>query len=191
MDRNGLIAFLAPVLRDPQAAADRLIAKFPSFLSVAESDLYELSRTLDGDMATATYIKLSVSLASRRVCDGFRKGKKYTDSEIREYVTALFFGASDECVYLLSFSDDRRFISCDRVGEGSVNRSQMFPRRISEIIARRGASQVILAHNHPGSYATPSPEDVESRREIEGTVASAGAILSACYVVADNECIEF
>ena len=166
------------------ADAQALMAHFENFLAVSEADQYSLLDVLGGNMSTSLYIKLAVALSSRRICDEFKFGKTHTDEEIKRYLTALFFGIGNETVYVLSFDNDGRVIACDRAGEGTVNFSSVLPRKIMEIIKRRGAKSVIVAHNHPGGYATPSQDDVLATKLVREVFTAYGIKLIKSLVVA-------
>ena len=184
---NTLAAILGHVNKDAAASSDKLIRKFGSLVGVAEADMLAVSDALDGDMTTSLYIKLVSALVSRRVCDAFKLGKKHTEEEICEYLVSLFFGLSVETVYLLSVKDGK-ITACERAGEGTVNTSNVLPRRLIEIAKRHKADSVIIAHNHPGGYATPSDDDKSGTRILYEFFTASGVRLLAHYVVAGLEC---
>ncbi len=187
MKDNLLAGILGHVNKDAVSSADKLTEKFGSLVGVAEADMLAISDTLDGDMSTALYIKLVFALLSRRRCDAFKLGKKHTDEEMQEYITALLFGLSAETVYLISIRGEK-VIACDRAGEGTVNTSNVLPRKLIEIAKRNKADSVIIAHNHPGGYAIPSDEDRSSTRMLYEFFADSGIKLLAHYIVAGLGC---
>jgi DNA repair protein RadC len=52
------------------------------------------------------------------------------------------------------------------VYKGSVNSSQVHVGELFKPAIRRGASAIIIAHNHPSGDPTPSPDDVAVTRAI-------------------------
>jgi len=179
---------LSRVFADGAEKACELIEKFGSLIGVLEADTESLSEALSGDFRAAVYIKLCAALVSRRGCDRFKFGKKHSEAEIFEYLKYLFFGLADETVYLISFDSLGRTLSCDRVGEGTVNVSSVLPRKILDAARKRGAKRVVLAHNHPGGYAKASEDDVSATALLSALLISSGIELSAHYVVAGAEC---
>ena len=115
-------------------------------------------------------------------------GKKHTAEEIENYFKAFFFGASVETVAVMSIDSQDRVVAVDKAGEGTVNFSNVMPRKILEIAKRRKAKRVVIAHNHPGGYPTPSDDDVASSRMLSEMLFASGLELSASYVVAGNKC---
>ena len=184
---NRLARILAHVNKNPDESAEKLAQKFDTLIGVFEADMLSVSDVLDGDMSTSLYIKLVSALISRRKCDAFKFGKKYTDEEIGEYLVSLFFGLSVETVYLLSVRDDK-VVACDRAGEGTVNTSNVLPRKLIEIAKRNKADSVIIAHNHPGGYAMSSDDDRTGTRILFELFLNSGIKLLDHYVVAGIEC---
>lgn len=181
---------LAPVTKSPAETAKKLAEKFGTFLEIAEAETHTVSEAIGGDLSTSVYIKLAVALSSRRICDSFKLGKKHIENEICDYLKALFFGLSVETVYMLSIDASGKVSACDKAGEGTVNFSNVLPRKIIEIAKRRGAKSVIIAHNHPGGYAHPSEDDLAATKLLTELFIASGIALEASYVVAGAECVK-
>ena len=129
-----------------------------------------------------------VCLASRRESDKFAFGKKHTEDEIENYLKAFFFGMSVETVAVISIDAVGKVISIDKAGEGTVNFSNVMPRKILEISKRRRAKSLIIAHNHPGGYPYPSDDDMASAKLLSEMLAISGVEVLQNYVVAGSEC---
>ena len=179
---------LSRVFADGAEKSDALIKKFGSLIGVLEADADSLSEALSGDFRAAVYIKLCCAVASRRGRDAFKLGRRHTEEEICEFLKHLFFGLSDETVYLLSLDGEGKVLACDRVGEGTVNISNVLPRKILDVARKRGAKRVVLAHNHPGGYARASDDDTSATSILGALLISSGIELSAHYVIAGAEC---
>jgi DNA repair protein RadC len=54
----------------------------------------------------------------------------------------------------------------ERVQEGTVNRTAVFPRLVVEAALRHRATAVILAHNHPSGEPEPSAADRQLTRKL-------------------------
>ena len=182
---------LSGVADNPRAVTENLVRRYGTVFELAEAELDDLARTLDGDMSTSIYIKLAVSLASRRICDKFTFNKKHTEEEIKEYLISFFFGTPTEVVAVISIDGSGRVIAMDKVGVGVVNSSNVLPRKIIEVAMRHGAKDVIIAHNHPGGYPHASSEDVESARLLCEVLRMSGIGVISNYIVAGPDCVEF
>ena len=187
MKNNRLAAILDHVDRDADKTAEKLIDKYGSLIGVFEADMLSTSDVIGGNLSTSLYISLVAALISRRGCDSFKFGKKYTEEEIRRYLVSLLFGLSVETVYLLSVKDGK-VMACDRAGEGTVNTSNVLPRRLIEIAKRNKADSVIIVHNHPGGYAISSEDDRMGTKILAELFSRSGIRLIDHYVVAGLEC---
>ena len=188
-DKTRLAALLSPISDKASLLADRLINSFQNLIALSEGEIEKINE-ITGDLTTSVYIKLAFALASRRITDKLQVGKAYSDSEICEYFKALLFGLTDECVYMLSLDGRGRVLSSDRVGEGSVNASGVRERRILEIVKRRSARGVIVAHNHPGGVAEPSDGDRSAALALSELVYLSGARLLSQYIVAGGNAVK-
>lgn len=188
MNKALIEELLSHVVKAPDKAAERLIDYFGSFTAIAEAEAEEIRDALDGDMATAIYLKLSIALAARRESDKLVLGKKHTEEEIKKHFVAFFFGMSVETVAVMSFDGSGKVLAVDKAGEGTVNFSNVMPRKILEIAKRRKAKCVAIAHNHPGGYSIPSDDDVASSNMLSEMLLISGIRVFANYVVAGNEC---
>ena len=187
MNKQKVERFLSFATKSPSHAANVLISNFETVFELAEMDMSRLSDLLN-DRSLALYLKVVSAVVSRRGCDRLKVGKIHTDAEIKDFLVHLFFGLSVESIYVLSFDRSGAYIACDKVGEGSVNYSNAIPRKFIEVCARHGAASLIIAHNHPGGYATPSSEDVFSTNMLRQILAASGLRLLCHYIVAEDVC---
>ncbi len=168
--------------------ATLITERYGSAAALLEASADSIANTLQGDTRVALFIRLCCVLSVRRITDGFKIGAKHTEDEICEYFRALLAVASVETVYLMSLDPSSRVIACDFVGEGTVNYSSVFPRKLLELALKRGASGVVIAHNHPGGIASASPEDGFAMNMLFELFASSGInVLMGC-IVANGEC---
>ena len=155
---------LAALLRAaglPSAEDDacKLIDKFGSLSYIMQSESFSLREYTGCSERALHVIRLAAELTSRRVTDRFRSGKKYTDEEIKLLVAGTFFASPIEQAYCLMFGANGKFISSEFLGDGTVNAASIMPRRVLDIMYRRGAKKMLLAHNHPCGAPIPSRED--------------------------------
>ncbi len=170
------------------ADARLLLRKFVNLRGLAEADVYSISDTLSGNMQTAVYIKLAFSLLSRRMTEKFRFKIKHSEEEICEYLKALMLDLSVETAYLLLFSGEGKITACESVSVGTVNYSEILPRRILELSRRHSAREVIIAHNHPCGRAVASSEDIQGTERLACLLSEINIKLKNHYIVAGGEC---
>lgn len=167
------------------------LLKYPNLLALMEADTNDLEELFEGDLTTVVYIRLASALIGRRKSDLFKLGIKHTSREIEEYLGALLFGLSLETVYVLSVDSSGRVLASDFAGEGSACYSAVFPDRLLAIAKKRGATGVILAHNHPASDPTPSEDDIRSNEALAATLSDFGISLVRHYIFAGAEYCSF
>ena len=188
MNRAAFEELISHVVKTPSQTASRLEEHFGSYSAVFEAEPVEIANALDADMNVAIYIKLAISLVSRRYSDKLTSGKKYTDEEIESCLASYFYGRSVETVAVLSIDSHGKIISLDKASEGTVNFSAVMPRKILEIAKRRCARRVIVAHNHPGGYPYPSDDDKASAALLTELFLMSGIEAVENYVVAGMKC---
>lgn len=167
-------------------AAKKLFDRYLSVEDAISADTDILTSELGA--RAAMFYKLLAYLSARRITDGFEYGKAHTLPEYECYFKALFLGTSNETVYAMLIDSNGRAIACPLISEGTVNSSDVTPRRIVEVATRASAASVILIHSHPYGTTDPSREDVSFTSRMMGVLASAGVRLAGHYIVAGQCC---
>jgi DNA repair protein RadC len=180
---------LAQSIGDEKAKActRRLLKRYGSLVTVMSESAEEIARAGGVSMNTALLIKLIGYVNSRRVTEKFEFGKVHTELEIREFILALFLGSSIERVYTILFDKNGRTLSVEHINDGTVNASDVVPRKVLEFAKRKNAASLMLAHNHPKGSAKASNDDMLTTGRLAGIFASVGVNLIAHYIVADGE----
>lgn len=187
--RSAFERALAVSIGDEKAkeCAERLLTRYGSLATALSEDAEEIARVGNVGMNTALLIKLIGYVNSRRVTEKFEMGRVHDELELREYLAALYLGASVETVYAILLDGQGRTISVEHVSYGTVNASDVVPRKVLELAKKKKATSVVLAHNHPKGSATASVDDIVTTGRLAGVFASVGVRLLAHYIVADGE----
>ena len=163
-----------------------LMDRYGSVSTIFSETEDEICKVGGVNMNTALLIKLIAYVNARKITEKFEYGKVHTELELREFIGALFLGASVESVYAILLDRECRTISVEHISDGTVNASDVIPRKILEFAKKKKAAEVIIAHNHPKGTPTPSREDVMVTGRLMNLFASVGIALRAHYVVADG-----
>lgn len=176
-----------PTGSDCEATAVELISKYGSLLGALQRGYSELERIVGAGGAVG--LKLLGWITSRRFTDEFKPGREYTDDEIRDYLRWLYFCRDVECVYILFFDKRSRLISASKLSEGTVNSSEITPRRALEEISKlkKRPTYAILAHNHPGGLATVSRADEYATMVMKHALDGVGVELRGHLIVVGND----
>ena len=188
-DVSNLEAALAYAIGEEKSreCVERLLLRYGSFTTIYSVGEDELCRVGGISKNAALLIKLIAYINSRRVTDSFELGVCHDELSLRKYIASLFLGLSVETVYVILLDDEDRVISAEHVSEGTVNASDIVPRKILEHARRKRSKRIILAHNHPQGSVTPSKDDVMTTGRLTMLFSTVGVRLVAHYIVADGE----
>ena len=170
--------------------ADQLINRYHTLENVLSREYSELEE-ICGNAAVG--LKLLAYVTSRRYTDESRPGKKLGEW-ISDYFKWYYFGMSVETVSLALFDKSKKLISVVKISEGTVNASDILPRRAMETAAKAKASYAVMAHNHPGGTSLASDEDVYATAVMAKALESVtgkgkGVMLSQNAVLSDMAAI--
>ena len=165
----------------------RLLGRYGSVASIMSGSIDDICKFGKINVNTALLIKLIGYVNSRRVTDAFEMNKAYTEIELREYLAALFLGASVETVYALFLDDANRIIGVEHISEGTINTSDIVPRKLLELAKKKNSKRLIVAHNHPNGRAVPSKDDVMTTGRLVNVFGTVGVRIAGHYIVADGE----
>ena len=175
-----LLAFASKTSEDD---AKKIASQCSTPLQAIHTDPYVLKNMIGCSSEAVDFLRLTAALTARRMSEHVKPMKKYSAELIEEYVKGLLFGLTTECLYVLMFDAEGRFISADVLSEGTVNCASFAPRRLLDMVIKKGAKRVILAHNHPCGIVEPSSEDIETTHTAKSVLADSGVNLVAHYVV--------
>jgi DNA repair protein RadC len=167
-----LVYLVAPTAAT-EALASRLIERFGSLgavLSAREADLLavpdlprEVARLFRTVRTTLARL-LQEPLRQRPVIDSFNKLLDYLQVTMRDEPV--------EMVRILFLDRKNQLIKDEMVARGTVDHAPLYPREVLRACLDRGASAIILVHNHPSGDPVPSEADVQLTRQIDRALAT-------------------
>lgn len=183
-----LLLFYCIPRRDTNELAHELLKRFGGFAQVLEARPEDLMR-VDGIGANAALFLNLIPAAGRYFdVERVKCGKVLRTTEAcGQYLLPFFKGRSQETVFLLCLDAKCKVLSCQQVGEGSVNSAGVPVRRIVEAALAANATTVVLAHNHPSGLALPSHEDVATTQRLAAALDAVEITLADHIVVADDD----
>lgn len=178
---------LAPCIgKSADDAAITLLSQYLTIENVFTASVGELT-ALCGEKC-AFYLKLLAYITSRRETEKFKLGRRHSKAEIADYLKALFLGESVEKTYLICFDGEGRTVGVNLLGEGTVNSSEVLPRKAMELAIGCSASEVSLAHNHPFGTTRASSDDLNITKHFASLFATCDIRLCDHYIVAGQLC---
>ena len=183
-----LLLFYAIPRRDTNPIAHGLLDRFGSLARVLDAPVSELRKVEGVSDGTAQYLHLLMELIRFYSVNDCSTARVLTTVEAcGEYLTPYFTARRNETVFLLNLDSKCKVISCEMVGEGSVNSAGVPIRRIVEMALGANATSVVLAHNHPSGIALPSDEDRATTMRLANALAAVEITLVDHIVVADGD----
>lgn len=185
-----MLLFYGIPQRDTNSIAHALINHFGNFSAVFEADVTELAKVKGMTKNAAALIKLMLPIAKAYVSG------KYNDDvclntleDIGRYIVTKYFAVSVEQCSLLCLNRMGKVLSYDVIAEGDIDSVGISIRSILERIIRTGATAVVLAHNHPGGIALPSPSDISITEAIANALKTISVNFCDHIIIAGNDYI--
>lgn len=183
-----LLLFYAIPRKDTKPIARQLLDKFGSLAKVLEATPAALQQVEGVGQNTATYIKLLHETVRYYLVSRDETPTIFTDLNVcGDYLIKFFHGKREESAWVLCLDGKCKLLACQKISEGGADAVSVSTRSVVEVALSVNATSVILAHNHPGGFAKPSPADTAVTYRIAKGLDAVGVILADHIVVADND----
>jgi len=134
---------------------------------LADASPEELARIPGIGPAVATRILAGVELGRRLASEKKKVGTAvHAPEDAAGYLEEALSGLGEERFYVLLLNVKNAVIGRHLLAVGGLNGVYITPREAFKPAVRRGASSVVIAHNHPSGDPEPSPEDIELTKRI-------------------------
>lgn len=150
----------AVVRGDMNAVAHKLLKKFGSLNGVFEAKSEDLMKIDGVGEKCAAIIKMQYDLFGIYEASKYKiKNEKFSREKIIGYLRGMFFGKTQEQLYLICLNDKGYVTKSKCIATGTGEVKVDVREIVSELLATnsRGA---VLAHNHTNGDARPSKEDI-------------------------------
>jgi DNA repair protein RadC len=173
-----LLLFQALPRCDTKRLAKALLKRFDSFplvISAEPGALKEIDSIGDGNVVTLKTVQAAaVRLARGKVMDQPVLGN--WDKLLDYCRAAIAFETTER--FRAMFLNNRNALIADEVQQkGTVDHTPVYPREVVKRALGLGATAVIMVHNHPSGYPTPSKADIEMTKEVRDAGAKLGIVL--------------
>ena len=173
---------------DTNPIAHGLLKRFGSLTAVLDAPPQELEAVAGIGPSSIDFLKLIRELDRYREMERNKKPQILkTVADCGDYLLPCFRNLQNETVFLLCLDAVCKVVSCQMVGEGSVNSASVPVRRIVELALASRASSVVLAHNHPSGVALPSTEDIQTTRRVAMALDAVEIVLTDHIIVAGED----
>jgi DNA repair protein RadC len=145
--------------------ASRIISQFQTLSRIHHANIGQLAAVEGMTKRKAMLLQCALELTNRNVTPSSIPIIK-TPQDVANLIGPRLRGLCNEEMWVLSLNTKNHVISTDVVYRGSVHTTVI---RIGELFRSalyNNASGIVVAHNHPSSDPSPSPEDVAVTRQI-------------------------
>lgn len=159
-----MLLFYVLPRRDTNPIAHALLKEFGTLSNVLDADYASLCRVEGISKQAALFLTFCGSLVGRYMEAKVSNETVFRNlDDMRKYLQARFVNATKEKLYVLCMNSRGKLLSCSMISEGSVNTTDLNLREIIQTVLKfPTTTTVVLAHNHPSGYATPSQADLDS-----------------------------
>jgi DNA repair protein RadC len=164
-----LLLTLAIPRADVKIPAKSLIARFGDLRGILDAPLDELRAVPGIGSVTPVALHIIKAAATLYLQQTSAAQDSLADPERLVRFWRMRIGALSNEVFEVGYLDSGYRLLRDgveRLHEGTIDRSAVYPRRVIEAALRRGAFALVLAHNHPSGVVTPTEHDKALTRAI-------------------------
>lgn len=173
---------------DTNETAHLLLKRYGSLARVLEAPASELKKVEGMGDASSQYLSFIMAVIRYYQVNRLEKFEALNSVEkCGRFLLPYFCGLSNETVYLLCLDAKCKVLSCEFVGEGSINSAAVPVRRVVEMALGAKATSVVLAHNHPSGVAVPSDEDKHTTWRVASALGAVEIHLADHIVIADDD----
>ena len=146
--------------------AERLLAQFGTIQKIAQAHVAEIAKVQGVGNQTALRLKASLALGRKLLQPEDERPTIQSPSDAAQILMPMLAHREQEYMVVMALDTRNRMLDVVEIYHGSLNSSMV---RIGELFKpalQRNAAAILIAHNHPSTDPTPSPEDVSVTRAI-------------------------
>ena len=186
------LLFYAVPRADTNELAHRLIDSFGSLKGVFDAP-YEALTQIDGIGENAAVLMKLIPSVSRAYFTQQTADIKTicSTADAISYLTPKFASLRYESLVMLCLNRSGKILKCSVISEGGIDYTQADLRKILFDILSCHATEIIIAHNHPGGLCVPSKADIAMTQMIADSVMNTGTTLRNHIIISDNDYFSF
>ena len=188
-----LLYYTVPV-KDTNPLSKKLLQTFGSLDGVLNASKEELTAVDGIGEKTAEFIVTSGKALAFFFADTLedRRESRFDNYDfLGQYVASYLSEKSESVQIVLSFDNDMRLLGLDEIYQCDHASAAVKSDRYMDTALKRGATVVIIAHNHPYGPLYPSEGDRVTNTMIQMSLANIGILLAEHYVVCGSRYVGF
>ncbi|WP_419780920.1 RadC family protein [Maridesulfovibrio sp.] len=153
--------------KDTKPLAKEMLTEFGSLGGVFKAPQEQLKKFKGIGPGVLAYFALMREFWTRIAEEPMKEeGALSSPEAVSKAAMARIGNLSKEEFWIALVNNRNKVICWEKLSEGTVDKTAVYPREIVAQALRHNASGVILSHNHPGGDPSPSPEDMERTMEV-------------------------
>lgn len=148
------------------AICERSLREYQGWVGLLRADIRSVAASI-GTPRKAASLKAALEIGRRLMIAGYEgRFQVKSPTDVATLFMVEMMALDQEELWVASLDTKNRVVKISKVYRGSVNSAQI---RICEVFkdaVRLNAAAVVVAHNHPSSDPSPSPEDILVTRQI-------------------------
>ena len=183
-----VLLFSAIPRRDTNPIAHQLIKEFGGISGVLDADVEDLAAVKGMTKNAAILIKTVMPLSRHYLKSKFKEGHAFESiDEMGHYLIEKHLGHKNETLMVTCLDVAGKFIASEVVNSGSSDSVEVKLRDVVACIFKHNSPCVIISHNHNGTAALPSKEDLQMTVELNRALAQLQIRLLDHIIVAGDE----
>lgn len=187
-----MLLFYSIPRADTNELAHRLIDTFGSINGVFDAPYSSLCTVEGVGENTATLIKmipaLSKTYLDAKVSDMWQI--KDIDDAVK-YIKPKFTALNKEETIIVCLNNAGKILKTVVIGKGDLSSTEIDTRKLLNEVIVSNATQVILAHNHPGGMCLPSQADLNVTHSVAKLLGKINAKLANHIIFTDDDYFSF
>ena len=174
--------------KDTNETAHALLERFGSISGILDAPAEQLMQVKGISKVSVSLLKLILPVARIYSSEKNSADKVLKDiDDISQYLLGKYFGYDKEVFSMLSLNASGKVLGYDVLSSGNVSEVTVSVRDIVEVVLKRRAVCVAIAHNDPGGVALPSEEDIKITELIDRTLKNINAKLLDHVIIAGDD----
>jgi len=158
---------------------ERSLREYHGWVGLLRADIRAVATSL-GTPRRAASLKAALEIGRRLMVAGYEgRFQVKSPADVAQLFMSEMLGLDQEELWVAALDTKNRLLRLIKVYRGSVNTAMIRVGEVYKEALRLNAASIVVAHNHPSSDPTPSPEDILVTRQI----VEAGKLL-------DCECLD-
>jgi len=173
---------------DTNPLAHQLIEKYKTIRGVLDAPAEELIKFKGLTKNNIPLLKIIIPIARQcEISSSKHLSGALAPENVGEFILKQFYGLTTERLGVACLDAVGKIIKFEFIGYGDTSEVTISARSIVRLAVKEDAVCVVIAHNHPKSFALPSKADVDATAQLSETLNKVGIKLLDHLIISGND----